>query len=47
MGYESDLLKTEFNAENIHEKAVEISVIVENTRERQEALMKVTTHGRK
>jgi len=51
MGYDTDLLKTEFNEDRIRAAAAEeefdLSVTVANTRERQEALAKATTHGKK
>ena len=46
MGYDADLLKTEFNEDRIRAAAAEeldLSVTVANTRERQEALTKATT----
>ena len=51
MGYDADLLKTEFNEDRIRaaaaEEELDLSVTVANTRERQEALAKATTHGKK
>jgi len=51
MGYDTDLLKTEFNEDRIRAAAVEeeldLSVTVANTHERQEALAKATTYGKK
>ena len=49
VGYNTDLLKTESNEEEIRASAEErtISVTVANTREHQEALQKVSTHGKK
>ena len=50
MGYDADLLKTEFNEDRIRSAAAEeldLSVTVANTRERQEALAKATTYGKK
>ena len=50
MGYDVDLLKTEFNEDRIRSAAAEeldLSVTVANTRERQEALAKATTYGKK
>ena len=49
MGYDADLLKTGFDEDRI-KAATEnstLSITVANTRERQEALMKMTTHGKK
>ena len=49
MGYDADLLKTEFNEDRIIAAAVEeeldLSITVANTREWQEALTKATTYG--
>jgi hypothetical protein len=51
MGYDADLLKTEFNEDRIRaaaaEEELDLSVTVANTRERQEALAKATTYGKK
>jgi hypothetical protein len=51
MGYDADLLKTEFNKDRIREAAVEeeldLSVMVANTRVQQEALAKATTYSKK
>ena len=49
MGYDADLLNTEFNEDRIRaaaaEEELDLSVTVANTRERQEALAKATTYG--
>ena len=49
MGYDADLLRTGFNEDRIKAAAEDftLSVTVANTRERQEALVKATTHGKK
>jgi hypothetical protein len=49
MGYDTDLLKTGFDKDRIKAAAEDFthSVMVANTCERQEALMKATTHGKK
>ncbi len=51
MGYDADLLKTGFNEDRIRaaaaEEELDLSVTVANTRERQKALAKATTHGKK
>jgi hypothetical protein len=50
MGYDADLLKTEFSEDRIRAAAAEeldFSITVANTRERQEALAKATTYGKK
>jgi len=49
MGYDADLLKTGFDEDRIKEAAEDftLSVSVANTHERQEALVKATTHGKK
>jgi len=49
MGYDADLLKTGFDEDRIKAAAEDstLSVMVANTREQQEALVKATTHGKK
>ncbi len=49
MGYDADLLKTGLDEDQIKAAAEDFthSVTVANTRKRQEALMKATTHGKK
>ena len=49
MGYNADIVKTEFNEEKIRVLAEErnISVTVTNTPKRQEAIQKASTHGKK
>ncbi len=49
MGYNADLLKTEFNKEKIRVSAEERTIYaqVANTCKRQEALQKALTHGKK
>jgi len=50
MGYDADLLKTEFSEDRIRAAAAEeldFSITVANTHERQEALAKATTYGKK
>jgi len=49
MGYDANLLKTGFDEDQIKAAAENstLSVRVANTRERQEALVKATTHGKK
>ena len=50
MGYDADLLKTEFSENRIRaaatEEELDLSITVANTRERQEALAKATTYGK-
>ena len=51
MVYDADLLKTKINKDRIRaaaaEEELDLSVTVANTRERQEALVKATTYGKK
>jgi hypothetical protein len=48
MGYNADLLKTEFNEEKIMANAVKsLTTTVENTQERWEALVKASTSSKK
>ncbi len=50
IGYDVDLLKTEFNEDRIRAAAAEeldLSITVANNREWQEALAKATTYGKK
>ena len=49
MGYDADLLKTGFDEDRIKAAAEDftLSVMVVNTHEQQDALVKATTHGKK
>jgi hypothetical protein len=51
MGYDANLLKTEFNKDRIRaaaaEEELDLSVAVANTRKQQEAYAKATTYGKK
>ena len=49
MGYDADLVKTEFDEDQMKAAAEDftLSVTVANTRERQEALVKATMHRKK
>jgi hypothetical protein len=48
MGYNANLLKTEFNEEKIMANAAKsVTTIVENTQKRREALVKASTSGKK
>jgi hypothetical protein len=50
MGYDTDLLKTGYDEAQIKAAAEDFThsvTVVANTRERQEALVKATTHGKK
>ncbi len=48
MGYNADLLKTEFNQEKIMANAAKsVTTTVENTQERQEALVKARLSSKK
>jgi hypothetical protein len=47
MGYRGDVLKAQFHLDKITERKASLPVTVANTRERQEALAAVHTHGKK
>jgi hypothetical protein len=46
MGYDTNLLKTDFNKDRIRAE-LDLSAMVSNTHERQEALAKATTYSKR